>query len=170
MLVAAIRRPAKSAGFTLLEILVVIVIIGVVAGVFLLSTDIGDQDPVRDQARRFAALTRLAGQEAMLGSRDMAVELFADGYRFVVHDEQEWRPVEDAVLSPQQLPEGVGWQIHIDGSGGKGSAATDEVPRIYLFSTGEMTPFEVILSADGRNDSYRVTGGLDGTLEFNQQQ
>jgi len=169
MRVATIRRPAKSAGFTLLEILVVVIIIGVVASVFLLSVDTGDQDPARDQARRFAALTRLAGQEAMLGSKDMAVELFADGYRFVVNEDQQWRPVEDAVLSPQQFPEGISWQIHIDGSG-NGTDATDEVPRIYLFSTGEMTPFEVILGVDGQDDSYRVTGGLDGKLEFSQQQ
>jgi general secretion pathway protein H len=169
MRVTGIRRPTNSAGFTLLEILVVVIIIGVVASVFLLSVDTGDQDPVRDQARRFAALTRLAGQEAMLGSRDMAVELFADGYRFVVNEEQEWRPVEDAVLSPQQFPEGISWEVHIDGVG-NGSVTADEVPRIYLFSTGEMTPFEVTLGIDGQDDSYRVTGGLDGKLDFNKQQ
>lgn len=169
MLCAAIRRPAKSAGFTLLEILVVVVIIGVLASVFLLSIDNGEQDKTQDQAHRFAALVRLAGQEAMLGSRDMAVELFADGYRFVVYEDEEWKPVEDSVLSPQQLPEGMSWQIHIDGVGSD-SGSTDQVPRIYLFSTGEMTPFEVILGVEGQDDSYRITGGLDGTLEFSDQQ
>ena len=169
MLVAVPRRPVKSAGFTLLEILVVVIIIGVLASVFLLSVDKGEQDQVQDQAHRFAALVRLAGQEAMLGSRDMAVELFADGYRFVVNEDQQWRPVEDNVLSPQQLPEGMSWQIHIDGAA-SASATTDEVQRIYLFSTGEMTPFEVILGVEDQDGSYRITGGLDGTLEFSQNQ
>lgn len=171
MFSAAHRRPAKAAGFTLLEILVVVVIIGVMASVFLISVDLGENNAARDQARRFAALVRLAGQEAMLGSRDMAVELFADGYRFVINEDQQWRPVDDSVLGSQQLPAGVNWQIHIDGNRESTDvAAAAEVPRIYLFSTGEMTPFEIIMGVDGEHDSYRITGGLDGTLKFNKQQ
>jgi general secretion pathway protein H len=164
-------RWSKSTGFTLLEILVVVVIIGVLSSVFLLSVGNDDRDRFRDQARRFTALVRLAGQEAVLGSRDMAVELFSDGYRFLVHNEQEWRPVEDDILSPQQLPEGMSWQVHVDGSGAEMDAdSNDAVPRIYLFSTGEITPFDITINMDGQDYSYRITGGLGGTLKFSEQQ
>jgi len=162
-------RFKKSAGFTLIEILVVVVIIGVMVSVFLLSINNDDQDQSRDQARRFAALVRLAGEEAMLGSRDIAVEIFADGYRFLSYEDEQWRPVEDDILSPQQLPEGMRFQIHIDGAGARANGDA-EAPRFYLFSTGEMTPFEVILGVEDRDYSYRITGGLGGTLEYSEQQ
>jgi general secretion pathway protein H len=164
-------RWSKSAGFTLLEILVVVVIIGVLSSVFLLSIGNDERDRFSDQARRFAALVRLAEQEAVLGSRDMAVELFADGYRFLVYEEQEWRPVEDDILSPQRLPEGMSWRVHVDGSGADmAQDNNDALPRIYLFSTGEITPFDVTIAIDGQDYSYQITGGLGGTLKFSEQQ
>jgi len=167
---AAHYRSGKIAGFTLLEILVVVVIIGVVASTLVMSVGGMRLDRGKDEARRFAALVRLAGQEAMLRSRELAVELFADGYRFLVYDQQQWQPLDDEGLAEQHLPEGMSFDVQLDGATTLWTGDTEtEAPRIYLLSTGEMTPFDVMLTVDGQDVSYRITGGLAGKLAFSEQ-
>ncbi len=54
----AIRRgPRTAAGFTLIEVLVVVVLIGVLSAVALLSVGaVGRKDPLEDETRRLHAL------------------------------------------------------------------------------------------------------------------
>jgi len=167
---AAHGRYSKAAGFTLLEILVVVLIIGVLSAVFLLSVDSNREEKGKHEAQRFAALMKLAGQEAMLRSRELAVEIFPDGYRFLVSEEQQWQPLEDDILTPQQLPEGMSLLLQFDGADVAWADAQEvEAPRIYLLSTGEMTPFELTLLIEGLDYSYRVNGGVSGKLGFSEQ-
>jgi len=171
MISAQRYRPAKVAGFTLIEILVVVVIIGVMTGAFLVSFNIDRHDEGNKEARRFSALMRLAGQEAVLSSKDLAVELFSDGYRFLVSDEQTWHLLEDDILSSQQLPEGISLLVKFDGSSAVSKDnADEEAPRIYLYSTGEITPFDVTLTVEGSDIRYSITGGLNGKLEYAELQ
>jgi len=173
------RGYRKAAGFTLIEILVVIVIIGVLSTAFLMSVGGGRQDEGREEAQRFAALVRLAGQEAMLRSREMAVEILPQGYRFLINEEQAWQPLQDEVLRPRELPEDMSFEVQLDGMSvmsmnanardSADSGAEEQRPRIYLFSTGEMTPFELILMIEGADYNYRISGGLGGKLDLSEQ-
>jgi general secretion pathway protein H len=166
---ARYRCYRKAAGFTLLEVLVVVVIVGVLSTAFLLSVGGGRQDKAEDEAQRFAALLRLASQEAMLRSRDLAVEMLPEGYRFLVNEEQKWQPLEDELLRPRQLAEGLSFDLRLDGAAVLLSADEEQRPRIYLFSTGEMTPFEVILMIEEADFHYSISGGVDGKLSLSDQ-
>jgi len=166
------RHYRKAAGFTLLEILVVVVIIGVLSTAFLMSVG-GGQDQGREEAQRFSALVRLAGQEAMLRSRELAVEILPQGYRFMVYEDQAWKPMADEVLRPRQLAEGMSFEVQLDGSAVMLADADpdkeEQHPRIFLFSTGEMTPFELTLMIEHSDYNYRISGGLGGKLDLSEQ-
>ncbi len=61
-------QPATTAsGFTLLELLVVLVIIGIVSSFAVLSTGLATHDkPLDKEAQRLLALMQMAGEEAVL--------------------------------------------------------------------------------------------------------
>jgi len=164
-------QPARVQGFTLLEILVVVVIIGVMTSVFLISLQTDRHDQVKEEAQRLAALLRLASQESLLGSKIIAVEVFVDGYRFLISDQDQWHEVEDRLLSPHQLPDGLTLDIELEGAAATSANATaDDVPRIYLYPTGEKTPFIINVSAAEGDVRYSVSSGINGKLEYALQQ
>lgn len=76
----------RARGATLLEILVVIVILGIVAGMVSLSIAPGETRRVSEEIDRLAALFRLANDEARITGRPIVWRADTDGYRFVQSD------------------------------------------------------------------------------------
>ena len=58
--------PASTAGFTLIEVLVVLVLIGVIAGLATLSLGNGAERELRKESDRLAAVLRLARDELLI--------------------------------------------------------------------------------------------------------
>jgi general secretion pathway protein H len=71
-------------GFTLLELLVVVVILGIAAGVVSLSVAPREDRLVEREAQRLGALFRLAQDEARVRGRPVAWEATTQGYRFLI--------------------------------------------------------------------------------------
>jgi len=161
--------PRVSTGFTLLEILVVVIIIGVISTAFLLSVKGGHEDQAHTEAQRFTELVRLAGQEAMLRSRELAVEFVPRGYHFLVYQEQAWQALDDDILRPRELAEGLFLDVQLDGGDIDLADTETQAPRILLFSTGEMTPFEVIIRPEHGDVEYHINGDAGGALSMSEQ-
>ena len=153
------RLPHAQAGFSLIEVLVVIVIMGLMLNFVVINVGSNDDKIVETEARRFGALLRLAAEESIMRARETAVELSRYGYQFLVlDDEGQWQPFEDGqAFRPRELPAG----LHLDGelndealafAAAKDTDTDDEEkatgPRIFLFSSGEMTPFKLEFRMD----------------------
>ena len=159
-------------GFTLLELLVVLLIIGVIINFAVLSVGQHGNAQAREEIRRLAALIELAGQEAVMTSREIAVQVSRDGYSFLVLDAEknELTAIEDdELLRPRTLPEGLSMKIDIEGDTvelGKTSEEENNA-RIFLLSSGEIIPpFEVSVSTKDDDKVYRLTGATNGKLEL----
>ncbi|MGD2083376.1 MAG: type II secretion system minor pseudopilin GspH [Chromatiales bacterium] len=170
-------RPQQGRGFTLLELLVVIVIVGVlIGGVALTMVDHGAQRLDRE-SRRFAALLQTARDEAILQARSRALGLWLHGYQFYVRnlgavkteptddDEKDaseetdrWTPVsEDRTFRPRELGEGIRLDLYLDGIRSGLEAVPPDKPQIFLLSSGEVTPFQLVLSdPEGRKRELEV--------------
>ena len=97
-----LRRTA--AGFTLLELLVVLVIAGIMLGAIALNAVPGDRQVVQSEAQRVALLLQLARDEAIVRNRPIAFEADQDRYRFLIRQNDNWEMLaQDAVLREREF-------------------------------------------------------------------
>lgn len=100
------RRP-RRAGMTLVEILVVLTIVGVMAGVVTLGGGLGDRGlGVESEANRLAERLRLAAEDVLVTRRPLALAFDGEGYGFV-RGEGQAAGVTDAMAERHSLPAGV---------------------------------------------------------------
>jgi general secretion pathway protein H len=112
-------RASAARGFTLIEILVTMVIIGVVISMATIAISVLGRDrEIEDQAKRLWAVATQAREEAELQGRDLGLFIEDRGYLFMVYDQrhQEWQDVEDDdLLSRRELPAGLKFRLWLDG-------------------------------------------------------
>ncbi|QOY94761.1 GspH/FimT family pseudopilin [Massilia sp. UMI-21] len=90
---SALRRRLPSAGFTLVELLVVMVIIGITLGLASLNAIPSPRQDLQQEAQRIALLLQLARDEAIVRNRLVAFEANPERYRFVVRNDTGWEAV-----------------------------------------------------------------------------
>jgi general secretion pathway protein H len=162
-------RAAGQRGFTLLEVMVVLVIVSVIL-TFVTLTAGGDQraEQLQRETRRLAALLEMASEEAVLSSQQLAVRFSEEGYEFLVLQGGKWLPLsEDPVLRPRTLPEGIELDLELEDNPPPSLVSEDsDLPQVFLLSSGEMTPFVVTLSAPESEQRFLVKANLLGQLEL----
>lgn len=107
------RRAARRGGFTLIEVLVVLVIIGVVLTFATLSVNpSGSSDRLDTESQRLQALAQAAADDAVLYGQSIGLQLTRNGYQFIALKPSGWQRVNnpDSPLRPRSLDD----DIHID--------------------------------------------------------
>ncbi len=99
------RRRARG-GFTLVELMLVVAIIGLAAAAVILTAPPAGR-PVGLEAERFAARLIRAREEALLSNRPVAVEVDAEGYRFSTFDGAGWRPLVEGPFRMEAWDQGT---------------------------------------------------------------
>jgi len=177
-----------SRAFTLIEILVVISIVGIVISIALLSMGVlGDDRELRKEGRRMIALVQLAQDEATMQGREFGIEFMTGGYRFVEYDPflDVWGEIlGDDTLRLRQLPEGTEMDLYIEGQrvlleeeparfeppeeSSLASTAEKYAPHILVFSSGDMTPFEVHILEMELDQAVVLESNLLGEIKFTE--
>ena len=85
-------------GFTLLELLVVMVIVGITLGAVSFNAMPSERQVLRNDAQRIALLLQLARDEAIVRNRPIAFEAEADRYRFLLFEENKWQALQQDEL------------------------------------------------------------------------
>ncbi|QLB63928.1 type II secretion system protein GspH [Paraburkholderia caribensis] len=143
----ALRTAARQRqrGFTLLEMLVVLVIAGLLVSLASLSLTRNPRTDLNEEAQRLALLFESAGDEAQVRARPVSWLPLDGGFRFDVHTSDGWRPLRDDLLGPRRWEGGVtGVTIEYPGS-------DTHSDRIVFGTESIDTPVQVTLfSAAGR--------------------
>jgi len=173
--------PGRSAGFTLLELMVVLVLIGIIFSFAVLSlrgTDISDL--MEQETRRLATLLELAGDEAILRGEELAVNFTEDGYEFLVLQDNSWQPSgDDVLLKAYTLPADIELRLEVEddlpqlnGLTGQEDEDSEEdeeeelAPQVFILSSGEMTPFTVTLMSLQSTYRYHLSVSLLGRVSW----
>ena len=145
------RRRSTANGFTLVELLVVMVILALTSTAVMLAIP-DPRGSLRDDGERLAARLGAARDAAIIGGREMAVRFEDGGYGFEMRRGGTWLPADGRAFSAQRWPEGT--------------AVTTEpaTTRIIFDATGLATPTLVRLSRGGA--AARVTVEAAGAVRI----
>lgn len=162
------RNPSIR-GFTLIEILVVLLIIGIlVTGAALSLGVLGRDSTLQKESDRLSALMDYLRDQATLQNREFGVRCFAGGYEFLAYDTRTatWQRIkDDDAMRPRLLPTGVSLQVSIEGRDlvlPREQAKPDELaPQIMLFSSGDLNLFELTLRRAATGEGIRFAPAAD---------
>lgn len=157
-------RYPGAGGFTLLEILVVIVIISIVISFASMSFDT-DPEKLDHEGKRLIALMKLASEEAIMNSREYRVVFTADSYAFAKLAGGEWRKFADGVFRARELPGEFSLDLTLGNEPVKLDMDNGEKSKspaaIMFLSSGEVTPFELVIrNSSGKEITISNQSGL----------
>lgn len=144
---------AAERGFTLTELMVVLVILGILASaiVFVMPDPRGR---LIDEGEAFAARAHAAQEAAIVEMRDTALWVSPAGYGFERHDGEAWRPIGRPPFQDRQWPADTAVTI---------AQEDGERTRIVFDATGLNDPLDVTLARDENRVSVAI--GADGTID-----
>lgn len=171
-------KQRSQAGFTLIEVMVVVVLIGIIISFASLSVGDGGADrKLRNEAERLASLLQLATEESVMSGDQFALMLARNGCAFYRFVDGQWQLLDqDRMFRPRLLPNDFHYTLQFDGldvelfdaeqPGDFEFAEDDErKPHIYILSSGELGAFEISVETSVLEHRYQITPGFIGELD-----
>jgi general secretion pathway protein H len=164
---ASIDGPRTARGFTLMEILVVLVILAVLAGaVSLALAGAGGERTLAREAERAEALIAYACEQAELGGRTIGISVNQSGYRFSRTEQEVWVPYKDGELRTRHWPAPMNATLRRDETPVPLGDDFPDNPQALCYPSGELTPFRLELGWAEVERRYRLDAKADGALEL----
>ncbi len=187
-------KKSLQSGFTLIEMMVVLVIMGVIVSMMVISLNSNEiKEDMEVEMTRLHVLINLAQEEAILQGQVMSLAISENTYRFdILNVENEtWQPlVDEKVFRERSIIPGTSFSLVIDEiekearniefkreltlqeekeKREKQKQASDEeerkYQRVYIEPSGEMFPFELILRNEDDSVEVKLVLGADGKIK-----
>jgi general secretion pathway protein H len=164
----------RNKGFTLVEILVVVVIMAVVISLAVMSIGVTGRDAQLDEeSRRIEGLLGLLHERALLEGRDFGMRIEPAAYAFEYYDviRQSWLPLDqEREFRRRTLPQGLSFQLELDSvqvvlkapDPNLSSDQAPPAPQVAVAASGEGTPFRLTLLREASAAKAAVCGDAWG--------
>lgn len=173
----------RQSGFTLIEIMVVVVIAAIMAAFIGVRINRDDDRIARLEARRFIAVLNEVRDEALMTGRVYALQFKINSRSYLFYSNPtDWKPVvDDRLLRERTLPEGIKMEFDIEkiendeeedaeesitieeGEEKEPAKVASLSDYILISPVDELTPFSLTLS--GEDYRYQISLNDEQQLE-----
>ncbi|HHX8372843.1 TPA: prepilin-type N-terminal cleavage/methylation domain-containing protein [Vibrio alginolyticus] len=180
----------KHNGFTLIEILLVLVLLSLTAVAVISTLPTSQKDLSKQYAQSFFQRLQLLNEEAVLSGKDFGVRVddAKSTYVLLSLTSEGWQPLKlKQIPSKTKLEEDIALQLELGGGAWDnderlfkpGSLFDEDMfaeeedekkiepPQVFIFSSAEVTPFTLSFfpqNGDAFNDGWRVIGKESGQI------
>lgn len=138
------RHPLRQSGFTLLEIMVVVMLIGLLTAVVISQGNwVSDDRQLEQENDRLRDTLALLNERSLFSGQLLALRLYPERWQPLVFDvpSSSFQPIDDSVLKPHELPPSLelSWQVDDlgDDTTSLGQVAESLVSDDIMVDTGE---------------------------------
>lgn len=145
----------RERGFSLVELLIVIVIIGLISSVVIVTMS----DPrgrITGDADRFAGRVRAARDAAIVSGRPMALWVSQTGYGFQRREQGEWQAVNDGPLAAKNWSSATSARFN----------GVSQLRQVFDSVGRADQPLDFVLARD--TSQVRVRVDLDGQVKTSE--
>jgi general secretion pathway protein H len=149
-------RFRKDDGFSLVELMVVMAIIGLMAGAVVLVMPRDDVRLERSLDHTRSYMTALA-RTAIASGRIVGLRLTPEGYRPLMLEDGKWQENPGVIGKGEDWGNLIAGPLTLDGAAVKIEAGIGR-PQVWFLPTGEVAAFELALALDGRMGKLKSLG------------
>ena len=166
----SVCRGKKNVGFTLIEILVVVIIVAILMGVVVNAFGGAEREQaLRGFVERTALRIEAARDKASQSNREWGLYLDEEGVAFAQFDEISSDWIEQGIkpFARESFEHELRYTVKVEDFALPIFTAEDDLgnsdeknklPNIVLFSSGETTPFEIVIEAvDWETDEWYLS-------------
>lgn len=180
----------RRKGFTLIEILLVLVLLSVASIAVISTLPQKSSDAAKQQALSLYHRIQLLNEEAILSGRDygLRVDEKKSTYSLMALNSEGWQKLDDDQIPAQtELPDALALVLELGGNSWQdqdrlfkpGSLFDEEMfaeqdeektlppPQVFIMSSGEVSPFSVAIYPQDRgieNDAWQVVAKENGEI------
>lgn len=192
MQVSSERLRAKSRGFSLIEILVVLVIIAFATKMVVYSLEGGAEDELDTQALRLHTTINMASEFAILNQVELGFHIDNNVFEFLVFDGEKWvsfvrealfEPVEfnprfklalnldDLAWAQDNLLEQANWRELMSGDEDSLLELKKfKIPQVLILSSGEVSAFQLTLELKEQSEPvYFIEGEFTAPVNLRRE-
>ena len=160
-----VRSIKQAKGFTLFEIIVVVIIVTISVSAILLNTSFvsGSQD-LKILGNDLSKTMRLLYQEAIFENKNFAISLNHQGFSVLEYNGQDWIVTEQSFFHKLKLGQSQRSNLIIENLVVASVEEGEPVPHILILSSGEMTPFEWEIRDRNTKSSIIISGDFLGNI------
>lgn len=184
------KQMRKHSGFTLIEILLVLVLLSLTAVAVVATLPASQQDQSKQYAHSFFQRLQLLNEEAVLSGKDFGVRVddAKSSYVLLSLTAEGWKPLEMKPIPSKTSLEGdIALQLDLGGGAWSqddrlfepGTLFDEDMfaeqeeenrvrpPQVFVFSSAELTPFTLSFfpkNGDAFNDGWRIVGKESGQI------